>query len=163
MKKTLVLCVALCALMIATAAAGAATNFAGTWVVDKTKSEGLNPRMLEGGDITWTVTQDDKSITVETPGRGGTQKTVYKLDGSETTSQVEGQMPGKMTTKAAWKDNGKMLELNSVRTGNFQGNEVTITTTQHWELAADGKTLTVHSKSETPQGARETKYVLTKK
>src|SRR5215216_202359 len=109
MKKTLVLCVALCAMMIAVSAAGAAANFAGTWVVDKTKSEGLNPRALEGGDIIWTVTQDDKTITVESPGRGGTQKATYKLDGSETSTQVEGQMPGTLKTKAAWKDNGKTL------------------------------------------------------
>src|SRR5215210_4031676 len=163
MKKTLVLCVALCAMMIAVSAAGAATNFAGTWLLDKTKSEGLNPRMVEGGDIIYTVTQDDKTITVEAPGRGGTQKTVYKLDGSETTTQVEGQMPGKMTTKAAWKDNGKTLELTSVRSGNFNGNDFTATTTQHWELAEDGKVLKIHSKSESPQGAREAKYVFTKK
>jgi hypothetical protein len=163
MKKTFVYGAMLCAVMIAVAAASAATNFAGTWLVDKTKSEGLNPRMMEGGDIIWTVTQDDKTITVESPGRGGTQKTVYKLDGSETTTQTEGQMPGKLTTKAKWMDNGKVLELSSVRNANFQGNDVTITTTQHWELSEDGKMLKIHSKSETPQGARETKYVFTKK
>lgn len=164
MKKTFIYSAMLCAVLIAVATAAAATNFSGTWVVDKSKSEGLNPRAMEGGDITWTITQTDKEITVETPGfQGATQKTVYKLDGSETTSDVTGRMSGKRTTKAAWKDNGKLLELTSVFAGEIQGNAFTATTTEHWELSDDGKTLKVHRTSESPRGTQEAKLVLTKK
>lgn len=163
MKKTFVYGAMLCAVMIAVSATSAATDFSGTWVVDKSKSTGLSQRAMEGGDIVWTVTQTDKEITIESPGRGGTQKTVYKLDGTETATQMEGQMPGKRTTKGAWKDGGKMLELNSVFAGEVQGTAFTATTTQHWMLSADGKTLDVHSKTESPRGTQEVKYVLTKK
>jgi hypothetical protein len=38
-----------------------------------------------------------------------------------------------------------------------------MTSTEHWELADDGKTLKVHRKRETPRGTQESTYVLTKK
>ena len=117
---------------------------------------------------TWTVVQDGKTLAVSIQYSGGTQEmpaqtTSYNLDGSETTAEVGGRMPGKATMKTKWMSDGKILEINTVRTGNFQGNEVTITTVEHWELADDGKTLKIHRKSETPQGARESKLTLVKK
>jgi hypothetical protein len=59
-------------------------------------------------------------------------------------------------------DDGKFLEMNEVRNVNFQGNEVTITSTQHWELADGGSTLKVHQVTESPRGKQEAKLVLTK-
>ena len=38
-----------------------------------------------------------------------------------------------------------------------------MTTTEHWELADDGKTLKVHRKSESPRRPQESTYVFTKK
>jgi hypothetical protein len=73
-----------------------------------------------------------------------------------------GQMPGKATLTAKWKDDGKVLELTSKRNMNIQGNEVTITTTEHWELADGGKTLKIHRKSENPRGTQESKLTFTK-
>ena len=151
------------------AAMAAAENFSGTWALDASKSQGL-PQQAPT-DMTWTVAQTDKEISIERPGMGGRgggggaapapQKSVYKLDGSETTEEVQGRMPGKMTRKAKW--NGKVLELSQVRNANFQGNDITITTVEHWELVDGGKSLKVHSKTESPQGPREVTYVFTKK
>ena len=51
--------------------AAAPANFAGTWVLDKEKSQGLS-RQLQGADsVSWVVTQDDKQITVEQKVTGG--------------------------------------------------------------------------------------------
>ena len=142
-------------------------DYAGTWVLDKAKSQGLQGRMAEA-DVTWVVTQDEKQLSLDTKvsmggQEGPGQTAVYKLDGSETTGEVTGRMPGKATRKAKWLDGGKMLELHEVRNANFQGSDVTITTTEHWELAEGGKVLKVHRKAETPQGARESTLTFNKK
>jgi hypothetical protein len=83
-----------------------------------------------------------------------------KLDGSETTTESE---RGKSTSKAKWLNGGKTLEISSVTSREVQGNAFTITSTEHWELADDGKTLKVHRKMETPRGSQESTYLLTKK
>ena len=90
---------------------------------------------------------------------GGGALTV-KLDGGETTAESQG---GKTTTKAKWLNEGKTLEITSVRSGEFQGNAFTFTTTEHWELADGGKTLKVHRKTESQRGAQESTWVFAKK
>jgi hypothetical protein len=168
MKRSQVLVSLCCVLMVGFWSVGAAgTDFSGSWALDKAKSEGLQGRMAHV-DQTWAVTQDAKTFTVEATFSGGeqqipAQKRTYNLDGSETTVDVAGQMPGKATMKAKWQGDGKILELSRVQTGNFQGNEVKITSTEHWELADGGKTLKVHRVSESPRGTQDTKLVFTKK
>src|SRR5262245_519871 len=51
--------------------AAAPTSFAGTWTLDKSKSQGLSPR-FQGADVTWTVAQTDKTISIEEKVTGGT-------------------------------------------------------------------------------------------
>jgi len=145
----------------------AGTDFGGTWALDKSKSEGLQGPMASM-DQTWVVTQDAKTLTVEASFSGGErprppQKRNFNLDGSETFMDVTGQMPGKSTMKAKWQGDGKILELNTVAKLSVQGNDVTVTTTEHWELADGGKTLKVHRTSESPRGTQETKLVFAKK
>lgn len=167
MKNFMIVCTLAAVCMMGLAAAAAApANFSGTWKLDKSKSQGLQGRMADA-DQTWTVKQDDKQLSVERSlSMGGqsmpAQAAAYNLDGSETTGEVAGRMPGKATRKAKWMDDGKILELHEVRTANFQGNEFTITTTEHWELADGGKTLKVHRVSETPQGNQDAKLTLVK-
>lgn len=59
------------ALVFALAAHAAAPNFAGTWTLDKSKSQGLNPRMQNAESVTWNITQDEKQITIEEKMTGG--------------------------------------------------------------------------------------------
>jgi hypothetical protein len=178
MKRALTICGLFCALMIgvATVSAQKGANFAGTWELDKAKSQ-LSQRQADSiKSATWVVTQDDKQITTEQKiervegagggggrGRGfgmGSGSLTVKLDGGETTTESE---RGKTVSKAKWLNEGKTLEITSVRSGEFQGNAFTSTTTEHWELADGGKTLKIHVKSESPRGAQESTYVLTKK
>jgi len=179
MKRALTICGLFCALMIGVAAVSAqkGANFAGTWELDKSKSQ-LSQRQADSiKSVTWTVTQDDKQLTSEQKierveggggggggrgrgfGMGGGQVTV-KLDGSETTTESE---RGKTVSKAKWLNGGMALEITSVTSGAFQGNAFTRTTTEHWELADGGKTLKIHVKSESQRGPQESTYVLSKK
>src|SRR6185295_3502313 len=59
------------ALVFALAAHAAAPNFAGTWTLDKSKSQGLNQRMQNAESVTWTVTQTEKEITIDEKVAGG--------------------------------------------------------------------------------------------
>ena len=168
MKRSLVFVSLFCVLMVGFWSVSAApANCAGTWVLDKAKSEGLQGPMASM-DQTWVVTQDAKSFTVEASFSGGEQprppqKRTFNLDGSETTMDVTGRMPGKATLTAKWQGDGKILELNSVTKANFQGNDITITSMEHWELADGGKMLKVHRVSENPRGKQETTLMFAKK
>jgi len=51
--------------------AAAPANFAGTWTLDKSKSQGLNQRLQGADSVTWTIAQDDKAITIEEKVTGG--------------------------------------------------------------------------------------------
>jgi len=183
MKRALTVCSVFCAVMLSVFATGAAqskgANFAGAWELDKSKSK-LSEQMTNNlTSMTWTVTQSDTELKIEPKaemaqaggggggGRGGgmgfNQPRTFKLDGSETASELTGRMTGKATRKAKWAGEGKVLELNTVTNAEFNGNSFTSTTTEHWELADGGKTLKVHQKSENPRGTQESTMVFTKK
>lgn len=195
-RRFIVGCALACALAfvapakLASAVAPAA-NFAGTWVLDKTKSKDTPPLWadnLEG--YTMTVTQDEKQLTVEnklawkggappSPGGGGggqggggrgmgrggmmPMSLTYRLDGKETTSESSGDRPFLSTFKAEWKDDGKALELTNTRKFTTpDGDQRTATTKERWELSADGKTLTVNRASESPRGTMKSTLVFNK-
>jgi hypothetical protein len=176
-KRALTVCGLFCALMIGAAAVNAqkGANFAGSWELDKSKSQ-LPQRQADSiKSSTWIVTQDGSQITVEQKreyaegaggpgggrgrgGMGGGPITV-KLDGSETTTDTG---RGKTVSKAKWLGDGA-LEITSVTSGEFNGNAFTRTSTEHFELADGGKTLKVLRKSEGRNGPQESTWVLTKK
>lgn len=154
-------------LLLVVAASAQKANFAGTWSLDKAKSQGLSQRMMGADKVTLTITQDDKTISLDTKveggqppaggggggtggggggggmrgGGGGPQS--FNLDGKEATSDVPmGQSTGKRTAKTTM--NGSTLELMSKLdfTGR-DGNPASSTTTQKLTLSDGGKTLTV--------------------
>jgi hypothetical protein len=88
--------------------------------------------------------------------------TTYLLNGKETKMEMEGPMPGSATLKAKLKKDGKQLELTIARHLNLQGNEVTLTTKERWELSEDGKVLKVQRTVETPMGLEEAKLTFNK-
>lgn len=51
--------------------AAAPTSFAGTWTLDKSKSQGLNPRLQNAESVTWVIAQTDAEVTIEEKVAGG--------------------------------------------------------------------------------------------
>jgi hypothetical protein len=162
-------------LLLVVAASAQKANFAGTWNLDKSKSQGLSPRIQGADSVTWTITQDDKTISIDqkvTPGgqppagggggtgggggmgggRPGAGPQSYTLDGKEATSDVNfGQATGKLTTKATVSGGGLELMRKTSFAGQ-DGTERVSTTTQKLSLSGDGKTLTVVAHSEGGRG-----------
>jgi hypothetical protein len=176
------------ALVFALAAHAAAPNFAGTWTLDKSKSQGLNPRWQNAESVTWNVTQTEKEITIDekvtgggpggppaggAPAAGAPQgggpgggrgmmggPRTYNLDGSETTGDTG---RGKFVRKAVLSSDGKTLELTSKSTFTGQdGNEMPFNSSDKLSLSADGKTLTVVRHAESPRGPQDSTLVFTK-
>ena len=58
-------------MLLVVAASAEKTSFAGTWGLDKTKSQGLSQRMMGADKVTLTITQDDKTISLDTKVEGG--------------------------------------------------------------------------------------------
>src|ERR1043166_2557971 len=58
-------------LLLVVAASAQKANFAGTWTLDKSKSQGLNQRMQGADKVSLTITQDDKTISLDTKIEGG--------------------------------------------------------------------------------------------
>ena len=83
----------------------------------------------------------------------------YNLDGSETKIESANGRGGAATLKAQWKNSGKVLELTNSRTFNAQGNDMTRTVTDRWELTDSGKTLKVKRSVDGMQGAQESMLV----
>ena len=156
---------------------GLPVSFAGTWVLDKEKSQGLSQRMQNAEKVTCVITQNDNTLSVEWkveggqppaggPGGGGGRgpggPQTYNLDGKEVTSDAGGQMGGTNTMKATWSEATKTLELMSVRAGSFNGQDFKATTTDKMSLSADGKVLTIVRHSESPRGAQDSTLVFNK-
>jgi len=148
--------------------AAAPANFAGTWTLDKAKSQGISQRLQSADSVQWIITQDGKLISIETKvtggqapaggppgggggggmggGRGPMGPQAYNLDGTETSSE---NGPAKSTRKATWSSDGKTLELWSKTTFTGQdGTERTSSTTDKLSQSADGKVLTVNRHAE---------------
>lgn len=151
-------------LLLVVAASAQKTNFAGTWVLDKAKSQNLSQRLQGADKVTLTVTQDDKTISLDTkieggqppaggggggtgggggmgggrPGGGAGGPQTYNLDGKEVTSDVTfGQNTGQRTMKATM--TGATLELMTKTVFGDRTNS----STQKLSLGDGGKTLTV--------------------
>lgn len=179
MRKLLCALSLMSALVITLAVhAAAPANFAGAWTLDKSKSQGLNPRQQNAESVSWVITQTEKEITVEEkitagnppagggPGGGGGRgmggfggPRTFNLDGSETSSETE---RGKTVRKATLSSDGKTLELSSKSTFNGPNGEMTLTSNEKLQLSADGKVLTVTRHSESPRGPQDSTLVFNK-
>ena len=167
-------------LIVAVAVSAQKPSFAGTWGLDKTKSQGLSPRLQGADKVTWTITQDDKTISIDQKvegaqppangpmgggGGGGRMPAgpqVYNLDGKEATSDINfGQNTGKLTTKAAITGGTLDLMRRTTFTGQ-DGTERVNTTNQKLSLSGDGKTLTAVVHSEGGRGPSDSTLVFNK-
>src|SRR2546430_1450193 len=167
--------------LVLAASAAAPANFAGTWNLDKAKSQGLSQRMQGADSVSWVITQTDKQISIETKitggqppaggaptggsggggrgaGMGGLQ--IYNLDGNEATSEMG---TSKVTRKATWSSDQKTLELWAKTTFTGQdGTERTSTSTDKLHLPGDGKFLTFNRHSEGGRGPQDSTLVFNK-
>src|SRR5437763_35340 len=174
-------------LLVVVAASAQKASFAGTWSLDKTKSQGLSTRIQGADKVTWTIAQDDKTISIDQKVEGGQPPAggggagggggtgggggmgggggrppggpqSYNLDGKEVTTA--GQNGGSTSMKSSWA--GNTLELTTVRSGSFNGQDFKATSSDKLSLSGDGKTLTVSRHNESPRGTTDSTWVFNK-
>jgi len=138
------------ALVFALAAHAAAPNFAGTWTLDKSKSQGLSQRVQNAESVSWVITQTDKEITVDEkitggggPGGGAPGAGAPGAGGPPPGGQGGG--PGSGGGRG-------MMGPMGPRTYNLDGSETTGETgrgkfARKAALSSDGKTLDLVTKS----------------
>jgi hypothetical protein len=147
-------------------------NFSGTWNLDLAKSKLGDRNNIESQTLTVTQTAADITVATATkrtpppadgagggrPGGGGRGgfgggdgTTTYKLDGSETSTEVQNQM-GSMTVKTKGKIEGGKLAITRTATTPMGDR----TSTESWELGADGNSLTITSTRPNRDGGTDT-------
>ncbi|HJS22840.1 MAG TPA: hypothetical protein VJ751_00630 [Pyrinomonadaceae bacterium] len=140
------------ALVFALAAHAAAPNFAGTWTLDKSKSQGLSQRAQNADSVSWVITQTDKEITIDEkvvggggpggpPGGGAPAAGAPTAGGPPPGGQGGGPGGGR----------GMMMGPQGPRTYNLDGSETTGEAgrgkfVRKATLSSDGKTLELVSK-----------------
>jgi hypothetical protein len=146
------------ALVFALAAHAAAPNFAGTWTLDKSKSQGLNQRLQNAESVTWNVTQTDKQITIDEKVTGGGGPGGPPPGGAPAAGgPPAGGPPG--GGQGGGRGMGGGMGMGGPRTYNLDGSETTGETgrgkfARKATLSSDGKTLELVSKVtfQTPDG-----------
>ncbi len=151
-KKTslaFLIVIAVCSLVLS------APDFSGKWVLNKDQST-MRTRDGEKPDITMTIEQTGDTLKVkqESPVEFMNREYSYKLNGE--TQEVAGR--GGRTSKVTPKWEGDVLVVTSVR----EGQQGAMTSTERWQLSADGKTLTIDGKNQSSRGEFESKMVYQK-
>lgn len=186
MKKFVFLLSIVC--LFAFSAFAQTSSFAGEWKLDTSKLDERRAATIESQ--TMTVEQTDKEIKSTTatvrkapPAGGGGQgggmgggrgmgggfgggdgTSTYSLDGKEVTTEREGPGGMKIPIKTTAKMKDGKLEVSTSSTFTTpDGQERTNSSKATWELSADGKTLTVKTTRQTPNGDMTTESVYTKK
>ncbi|HEX6038326.1 hypothetical protein [Longimicrobium sp.] len=141
-------------------------DYGGTWTLDEARSTNLPPFYAQVNRHTLQVAQTDARLTVDVEiENGGPQPErfafVYALDGSETATTTRirtptGPMEVPTRLRARHGDDGR-LHITIIRELPRGGQTITATGTEAWELAPDGRTLTVHRAEQMPQGG-ETRF-----
>lgn len=141
------------ALVFALAAQAAAPNFAGTWTLDKSKSQGLSQRVQNAESVSWVIAQTDKDITIEEkivggggPGGGGGGGAAAPAGSPPAGGAPQGGQgggPGR---------GGMGGMMGGLRTYNLDGSETAGDTgrakfTRKATMSSDGKTLELVQKT----------------
>jgi hypothetical protein len=148
------------ALVFALAAQAAAPNFAGTWTLDKSKSQGLSQRVQNAESVSWVVTQTEKEITIEEKVAGGGGPG----GGPPSGAPAAGGPPGG-GGQGGGQGGGRGMGMGGPRTFNLDGTETTGDTgrgkfARKATLSSDGKTLELVSKV-TGQGPDGNEFTFT--
>ena len=165
MKNVLAATATMLALTLGLAFAAPKANFTGTWVMDKSRTEGVPA----GVEQTMTLTQSEDKLILENlikQEEGDLRiNDTYIITGKEVefTQKVNDQeSTGKRTSK--WLADGSGFESSEEITREAgDGTQVTQQVTRKWVMAADGKTFTIEMTVKGPNGTRATKRVFVKK
>lgn len=140
------------------------TDYSGSWKLNESKSElgdyggRFAPRKIK-------AEQKEESITIDRTAQsfnGGeaTSTETISFDGKPSQTSVFGAAVKKSTAK--WSDDGQTLTISYTITFQRNGEPLEITGTEAWSLSADGKTLTLQTVSNSPQGELAMKMVYDK-
>jgi len=134
--------------------AAAPTNFAGTWTLDKSKSQGLDQRTQNAESVSWTITQDAKTITIEQKTAGGKMGGGGGAPGGAPTAGAAPAGGGGGQGQGSGQGGGRGMGggMGGPRTYNLDGTETTGETgrgkfVRKATLSSDGKTLELNTKS----------------
>lgn len=142
----------------------AQVNFAGSWVINESKSNfGDGPRFSPS---TITVAQQPDLITMELVQPsfdGGDTKLSekYTIDGKESVNQ--GMMNSVAKTITAWSDDRKGLKFDKTITFDMNGDKMEMKSVEIWKLSDDGKTLTINQSFSSQMGEMNITSVYDKK
>ncbi len=153
-RQWMVFC-AVAALAVAIPAAQAAPNLSGTWKLNAAKSD-YGP-IPPPDKMDRKITHEDPSLKMTTTQTGQqgeiTTELAYTTDGKPSTNKTP---RGEVTGTAKW--DGDVLVIDSKR----KIQDMDISSNERWSVSEDGKTLTITTKLNTPQGDFEVKQVLEK-
>ena len=167
MRNTKHIIIAMSALVmtLCTVVASAKADFSGTWILDKSSSEGLPPGM----DQTMTVVHTGDKLLLETKliSQEGDRvvSDMYMLDGKEAefSPKAPNGQSGKGKRTAKWAADGNGIEVNETSTFDGPEGAVNIQMTRTWTLSADGKTLKIDITADGPNGKQQVKRTFTRK
>jgi hypothetical protein len=130
--------------------------YTGTWVLNKDQSQ---VRTRDGGvpDITLTIEHSADSLKIKQTSSSEWMNRDYALTLNGQTQEVPGR--GGRASKITPQWEGNTLVLTTVR----QGQQGTMTSKERWNLATDGKVLTITGTTQTPRGEFESRMVYEKK
>ena len=137
-----------------------APDFSGHWMLDAARSTGLPAWYSRIRSHELAVTQSDTALVVDVAIDAGREKPdsmafVYRLDGVETRTTTPVRTPNGLVavpTRLAAARAAGGIHITITREMTMGERTVTAVGTEDWELAADGKTLTVHRVDQMPQG-----------
>jgi hypothetical protein len=131
-------------------------NFAGTWTLDKTKSQGLNPRHQNAESVSWVITQTEKEITIDEKMTGGNPPSgAPAAGGPPAGGPPAGGAPAGGAPAAGsggGGGQGRGMGMGGPRTFNLDGSETSADTVRgkvvrKATVSADGKMIELSSKA----------------
>ena len=153
----------LAAFAAAPALAQAKPDFSGSWKLNVEKSDPMGGGGGGGGgggmmrDAVTTITQTATELTLVTKFGENSRTATYKLDGTES---VNSGMRGETKTKA--KFDGATLILEHTRNMSGPNGDMQVTSKEVRSLSDDGKTMTVVTTTQGPNGEMTRKMVYDK-
>ncbi len=135
MRRSLFVGVFLALVVAAVAFAQGKPDFSGTWTPEQSQAAPGGGGGRGMGSAPMTVTQTDKTLTVERKMGEMSMKSVYNLDGTESKNEMMGRGGQTMTSTSTAKWEGNKLLINTKSETPNGPRE----TTQTWSLTSDGK------------------------